>query len=91
MPQAGDRIPGVLCKVGMLRQETYGGPLAAGDHPQAAERTHQQRRDLEATRSRIGNSNGVIVKPVFSFPSGRHFHLTEPGGSEFAVWPDGNA
>ena len=46
--------------------------------------------DLEATQEKILKANGVIVKPVFSFPGGRRFHFTEPGGNEFAVWSDKN-
>ena len=44
--------------------------------------------DLEATQAKIEKANGVIVKPIFSFPGGRRFHFTEPGGNEFAVWSD---
>ena len=44
--------------------------------------------DLEATQAKIEKADGVIVKPIFSFPGGRRFHFTEPGGNEFAVWSD---
>lgn len=47
--------------------------------------------DLEATQEKILKAKGVIVKPVFSFPGGRRFHFTEPGGNEFAVWTDKDA
>jgi len=47
--------------------------------------------DLEATQDKIENANGVIVKPIFSFPGGRRFHFTEPSGNEFAVWSDKSA
>jgi predicted enzyme related to lactoylglutathione lyase len=43
--------------------------------------------NLEATQQKIEQANGVIVKPIFSFPGGR-FHFTEPSGNEFAVWSD---
>src|SRR5690606_20784028 len=33
-------------------------------------------------------AGGTIVKPVFSFPGGRRFHFTEPGGNELAVWSE---
>lgn len=46
--------------------------------------------DLEATQDKIEKANGVIVKPIFSFPGGRRFHFTEPSGNEFAVWSDKN-
>ena len=48
-------------------------------------------KDLEATQAKIEKANGVIVKPIFSFPGGRRFHFTEPSGNEFAVWSDINA
>ena len=48
-------------------------------------------QDLEATQDKIEKANGVIVKPIFSFPGGRRFHFTEPSGNEFAVWSDKNA
>ena len=46
--------------------------------------------DLEATQDKIKKAGGVIIKPVFSFPGGRRFHFTEPGGNEFAVWSEPN-
>ncbi|HHJ35345.1 MAG TPA: VOC family protein [Gammaproteobacteria bacterium] len=45
-------------------------------------------QDIAATQGKIEKAGGVIVKPVFSFPGGRRFHFTEPGGNEFAVWSD---
>lgn len=47
-------------------------------------------QDLEATQDKIEKANGVIVKPIFSFPGGRRFHFTEPSGNELAVWSDKN-
>ncbi len=48
-------------------------------------------QDLEATQDKIKNANGKIIKPIFSFPGGRRFHFTEPGGNEFAVWSENTA
>ncbi len=45
-------------------------------------------KKLESTHSRVTGAGGKIVKPTFSFPGGRRFHFTEPGGNEFAVWSD---
>ena len=42
--------------------------------------------ELEATRDRVLEAGGSIVKEIFEFPGGRRFHFTEPSGSEFAVW-----
>ena len=44
--------------------------------------------DLEATLAKIEQSDGEILKPIFSFPGGRRFHFLEPSGNEFAVWSD---
>jgi uncharacterized protein len=44
--------------------------------------------DLEATLGKVEKSGGKIVKPIFSFPGGRRFHFTDPGGNEYAVWSD---
>ena len=41
---------------------------------------------LEATERKVADAGGTITKEIFSFPGGRRFHFTEPGGSEFAVW-----
>ena len=45
-------------------------------------------KDLEATQANIQEAGGNIIKPIFSFPGGRRFHFTEPGGNELAVWSD---
>jgi predicted enzyme related to lactoylglutathione lyase len=43
---------------------------------------------LETTQNNIENAGGTITKPIFSFPGGRRFHFTEPGGNELAVWSE---
>jgi predicted enzyme related to lactoylglutathione lyase len=45
-------------------------------------------QDLEATQKKIEQADGNIIKSIYSFPGGRRFHFTEPGGNEFAVWSD---
>jgi predicted enzyme related to lactoylglutathione lyase len=47
-------------------------------------------QDLEATMNKIKPAGGTIIKQIYSFPGGRRFHFTEPGGNEFAVWSDKN-
>src|SRR5438105_1701703 len=44
--------------------------------------------DLEAMEGKIKAAGGTIVKAIFSFPGGRRFHFTDPGGNELAVWSD---
>ncbi|WP_281560947.1 VOC family protein [Thalassomonas sp. RHCl1] len=45
--------------------------------------------DLEASLLKVAAGGGTISKEIFSFPGGRRFHFTEPGGNELAVWSDG--
>lgn len=44
--------------------------------------------DLEATRRRVEQAGGRVVKPEFTFPGGRRFHFLDPDGYELAVWSD---
>lgn len=44
--------------------------------------------DLEAALLKVKAGGGTICKEIFSFPGGRRFHFTEPGGNELAVWSD---
>ena len=44
--------------------------------------------DIAATQAKVERAGGAILKPLYSFPGGRRFHFTEPGGNEFAVWTD---
>lgn len=44
--------------------------------------------DLEATRDRVIQNDGVICKEIFSFPGGRRFHFQDPHGNELAVWSE---
>ena len=39
--------------------------------------------DLQAALRNIEKANGIIVKPIFSFPGDQRFHFTEPSGNEF--------
>ena len=43
---------------------------------------------LEQLRDRAKELGATITREIFSFPGGRRFHFTEPGGSEFAIWSD---
>ena len=42
--------------------------------------------NLEETEMAVKAAGGDIIKEIFSFPGGRRFHFTEPGGNELAVW-----
>jgi uncharacterized protein len=44
--------------------------------------------DLERTQAKIEAADGVILKPIFTFPGGRRFHFADPNGNEYAVWSD---
>lgn len=43
--------------------------------------------DLDATKQRV-ESAGVKAFNEHSFPGGRRFHFTDPGGNELAVWSE---
>ena len=45
-------------------------------------------KDLKKTRTKIINSGGSIIKPIFSFPGGQRFHFGDTNGNEYAVWSD---
>lgn len=45
-------------------------------------------RNLEATQAKIEQSDGIITKPIFSFPGGRRFHFQDPNENEYAVWSE---
>jgi len=40
--------------------------------------------DLEAALAAVEAAGGTIVRPIFSFPGGRRFQFTDPGGNELA-------
>lgn len=42
--------------------------------------------DLEASKTKVINAGGSIVKDIFDFPGGRRFQFTDPDGYELAVW-----
>jgi predicted enzyme related to lactoylglutathione lyase len=44
--------------------------------------------ELEKIRGEAVGLGATIVRDIFSFPGGRRFHFTEPGGSEFSIWSD---
>jgi predicted enzyme related to lactoylglutathione lyase len=44
--------------------------------------------DLAGMQVKVRAAGGVIVKEIFSFPGGKRFHFTDPGGNELAIWSD---
>ncbi len=46
---------------------------------------------LEETLAKVQAAGGVICGDIQSFPGGRRFHFTEPGGNELGVWSDVDA
>jgi uncharacterized protein len=47
--------------------------------------------NLEGTLDKVVAAGGNVIKPIFTFPGGRRFHFTEPGGNELAVWSEPEA
>lgn len=43
---------------------------------------------LEEVRQKVLDAGGVITQDIFSFPGGRRFEFTAPGGSRAAVWSE---
>jgi predicted enzyme related to lactoylglutathione lyase len=43
---------------------------------------------LEEAKAEVLRLGGTLTKDIFSFPGGRRFQFTEPGGSEFSFWSD---
>jgi len=44
--------------------------------------------DLEATKARVVQAGGRMVKDIFPFPGGRRFEYVDPAGNQLAVWSD---
>ncbi len=42
--------------------------------------------NLENSLSQVKQCGGKIIRDIFTFPGGRRFHFTEPGGNELAIW-----
>ena len=40
------------------------------------------------TQGKVEGAGGLVVKPILTFPEGRHFDFRELSGNEFTVWPD---
>lgn len=43
---------------------------------------------LEQSKEDVLRLGAALTRDIFSFPGGRRFQFTEPGGSEFAIWSD---
>jgi predicted enzyme related to lactoylglutathione lyase len=44
--------------------------------------------DIEATKNKVINAGGNIVKDIFDFPGGKRFQFKDPNGYELAVWSE---
>jgi predicted enzyme related to lactoylglutathione lyase len=42
--------------------------------------------DLEASERAVRDAGGTITAPIYDFPGGRRFELTDPDGTRLAVW-----
>lgn len=73
----GGKITGGFFRSENVSTATEGAPLVVFYH-----------RDLEKTKAEIEKAGGFIKRDIFSFPGGRRFHFTEPGGNELAVWSE---
>jgi predicted enzyme related to lactoylglutathione lyase len=79
-----------LTEFGPTYASTLTGDTDIGLQGDAAEATKAplpviQVEDLEAALAAVTGAGGNVVVPVFSFPGGRRFQFTDPGGNELAV------
>ena len=45
--------------------------------------------DLEASLEAVEAAGGRVTEPIYSYPGGRRFHVSDPSGNELAVYqPD---
>jgi uncharacterized protein len=44
--------------------------------------------DLDKTKELVVSNGGTIIVDIYTFPGGKRFHFTEPGGNELAVWSE---
>ena len=42
--------------------------------------------DIAAAAAAVEAAGGDIIRPVYSFPGGRRFHVRDPSGNELAAW-----
>jgi len=42
--------------------------------------------DLDSLYEAVLARGDAIIRPIFSFPGGRRFHVREPSGNEIAFW-----
>lgn len=47
-----------------------------------------QTDDLDAALQSVLDAGGKITRDTFSFPGGRRFQFTEPGGTEMAIFEE---
>lgn len=46
-------------------------------------------KSVDEAKQAVMEAGGIITRDIFSFPGGRRFHFTDPGGNELAVWSEG--
>jgi predicted enzyme related to lactoylglutathione lyase len=77
---ADGRIAGGFFRSDKFATAAAGSALVVIQHPQ-----------LEETLKRVVDHGGKITREIFSYPGGRRFHFTEPGGNELSVCADEGA
>lgn len=74
---AGSGIDGGFYRAALAGAVSQGAPLVV-----------IYSEDLSLSQAAVEQAGGVVTRAIFSFPGGRRFHFTEPGGNELAVWSD---
>lgn len=63
------------------------GGITKGSKPGTAPLVVIYAADLEQVEQLVASAGGKVFNK-HSFPGGRRFHFTEPGGNELAVWSE---
>ncbi len=67
----------------LLCQPVFLSEVATG-----TEYSHRDGSNPTSILESIEAASGKIVKPIFDYPGGWHFHFNDPDGYELAVWSE---
>jgi uncharacterized protein len=65
-----------------------GGLDGSGETPAGTSLVILKADNLEAALAQVESAGGTVTVPIFSFPGGRRFHFSGPGGLNLAVWSE---
>ena len=65
-----------------------GGLDGGGQTPPGTSLVILKADNLEAALAQVESAGGTVTVPIFTFPGGRRFHFSAPGGLNLAVWSE---